>query len=177
MAIGEVRLQREDSSSRTRCLASTFGLIVARPSNVFYRMTNKSQDIRPFGPRLRHERQRLNFSQSQLAAIGGVSKTTQIAYEAGVHVPTLSYLMDIANRGADATYILTGKREETFAGDVLNWNLMGELASVVEDYVAKLPQPLTATAKMHVLRLLYSKCSVDGVIDHQLVKTALTLAA
>lgn len=140
-------------------------------------MPIKSQEIRPFGTRLKLERQRLDFSQAQFAAFGGVSKTTQIAYESGAHVPTLSYLMDVAGRGVDATYILTGKREATFAGDVLNWDLMEDLANVVEDYAAKLPRPLSVAAKMHVLRLLYSKCSVDGTIDHQLVKAALTLAA
>lgn len=140
-------------------------------------MAMKSQEFRPFGTRLKLERQRLNFSQSEFAAAGGVSKTTQIAYESGVHVPTLAYLMDVASRGADATFILTGKRAATFAGDALNWDLMEELANILEDHATKLPRPLTTSAKIHVLRLLYSRCSVDGTIDHQLLKAALTLAA
>lgn len=175
--MSETRHVRKDAGSRTRSLASTFSLIVARPSKVSYTMPIKSQEFRPFGARLKLERQRLNFSQSEFAAIGGVSKTTQIAYESGVHVPTLSYLTDIANLGVDATFVLTGKRSATFAGDALDWDLMDELSNVLEDHVSKLPRPLSPSDKMHVLRLLYSKCSVDGVVDHQLVKTALILAA
>nr|VFK14987.1 MAG: DNA-binding transcriptional regulator, XRE-family HTH domain [Candidatus Kentron sp. LPFa] len=61
--------------------------------------------------RIRTERKRLRYTQSELAAIGGVSTKTQANYEKGVHEPTGSYLAAIARAGADIGYILTGARD------------------------------------------------------------------
>nr|VFK21649.1 MAG: Helix-turn-helix domain-containing protein [Candidatus Kentron sp. LPFa]VFK35208.1 MAG: Helix-turn-helix domain-containing protein [Candidatus Kentron sp. LPFa] len=60
--------------------------------------------------RLREERKRLGYNQTDFAAIGGFSRKTQSNYEDGTHEPTASYLAAIAEEGADILYILTGQR-------------------------------------------------------------------
>lgn len=62
------------------------------------------------GERLRAERQRLDLNQTQLGESGGVTKKTQMLYEAGERFPDAAYLAAIADAGADIRYIVTGDR-------------------------------------------------------------------
>lgn len=63
-----------------------------------------------FGERLKEERGRLDMSQTQFAAVGGVGKTTQINYESGNRAPDVTYLAAIAKIGVDVLYVVTGER-------------------------------------------------------------------
>lgn len=67
------------------------------------------------GERLKEERSRLGFNQTDLAAVGGVGKTTQINYEKGAGSPDAAYLAAIAEQGADVLYIVTGERKPQLA--------------------------------------------------------------
>lgn len=60
---------------------------------------------------MREERQRLDLNQTQLGETGGVTKKTQMLYEAGDRYPDAAYLAAIAAAGADVRYIVTGERE------------------------------------------------------------------
>ena len=61
------------------------------------------------GNRLKQERLRLKFSQTDFGAIGGVTKKTQGIYEKDTRKPDAAYLTGIAHHvGADVQYILTG---------------------------------------------------------------------
>ncbi|HGM7876730.1 TPA: helix-turn-helix domain-containing protein [Pseudomonas aeruginosa] len=60
------------------------------------------------GPRLKSERTRLGFNQTDFGAIGGVQKQAQIKYEKGMRIPGADYLAAIAKAGADVQYIITG---------------------------------------------------------------------
>ncbi|MGO4813346.1 helix-turn-helix domain-containing protein [Cupriavidus sp. 2MCAB6] len=62
------------------------------------------------GERLREERQRLDLSQEELGARGGVRKQAQLNYEKGERAPDTGYLLAIADAGVDIAYILTGHR-------------------------------------------------------------------
>lgn len=62
------------------------------------------------GDRLKEERSRLGLSQTDLAAVGGVGKTTQINYEKGSGSPDARYLAAAADRGVDVLYVVTGVR-------------------------------------------------------------------
>lgn len=64
------------------------------------------------GMRLREERQRLDVNQTQLGECGGVTKKTQMLYEAGERFPDAAYLAAIANAGADIQYVVTGVRSD-----------------------------------------------------------------
>lgn len=60
--------------------------------------------------RLRGERIRLDLSQTAMAALAGVRKGTQLAWEAGRSSPTAAALASFAEAGADVQFIVTGKR-------------------------------------------------------------------
>ncbi|WLI08314.1 helix-turn-helix domain-containing protein [Pseudomonas sp. FP597] len=63
--------------------------------------------------RLKEERARLKLSQTDLGAVGGVGKTTQINYEKGVGSPDATYLAAVAQLGMDILYVVTGERKPT----------------------------------------------------------------
>lgn len=65
------------------------------------------------GERLKEERERIGLSQTALAQIGGVGKTTQIKYEKGASSPDSSYLSAVSDEGVDIFYVLKGQRSET----------------------------------------------------------------
>ncbi len=62
-----------------------------------------------FGHRLRAERERVGLNQKEFGAIGGVSKTTQLNYEADERHPDTKYLDAIAALGVDLVFLLTGR--------------------------------------------------------------------
>ena len=63
-----------------------------------------------FFERLREERKRLKLNQSQLAALAGTTKNSQLNYEKGNVCPSATYLAAIAAAGVDVQYVLTGQR-------------------------------------------------------------------
>ncbi|SCW97475.1 helix-turn-helix domain-containing protein [Pseudomonas sp. NFACC05-1] len=63
-----------------------------------------------FCERLRAERTRLGLNQTDFAALAGVTKKTQMLYEAGERVPDANYLAAIAEAGADLSFIVTGQK-------------------------------------------------------------------
>jgi transcriptional regulator with XRE-family HTH domain len=69
--------------------------------------------LNTFFERLKEERKRLGFNQTQFAAFGGVQKGAQVNYEAGERNPDAGYLAAIAAKGADVLWIITGEREFT----------------------------------------------------------------
>lgn len=70
----------------------------------------------PIGERLKQERKRLGFNQSDFAAIGEATRKTQYNYECGERPPDGGYLAAIAAIGADVLYILTGTRSGELGG-------------------------------------------------------------
>ena len=62
------------------------------------------------GERLREERERLEFNQTDFAALGDASLRSQIEWEKGKAFPNAKLLSAWATAGADVQYILTGVR-------------------------------------------------------------------
>ena len=62
-----------------------------------------------FADRLKIERKRLNKTQLEFSALGGVAKTAQIYYEAGNAEPHSGYLLALANAGVDMNYLFHGE--------------------------------------------------------------------
>lgn len=62
------------------------------------------------GERLREERERLGYNQTDFAGLGGASLRSQIEWEKGKAFPNAKVLSAIAAAGADVQYILTGIR-------------------------------------------------------------------
>lgn len=71
------------------------------------------------GERLKLERERLDLSQTQFGAVGGVTKQAQIRYEKGERKPDVLYLIEISKLGIDIDYILFGTNGQ---GETLNMN-------------------------------------------------------
>lgn len=63
-----------------------------------------------FGERLRAERERLGFTQAELANLAGIHRNTQARYENANTHPTPLYLDAIRPLGADVEYVMTGQR-------------------------------------------------------------------
>lgn len=65
------------------------------------------------GERLKSEREKLGLNQTQLGAIGGVQKQSQLKYENDVTSPTATYLAEVAKIGIDIQYVVLGTRADT----------------------------------------------------------------
>ncbi|MDF9433004.1 XRE family transcriptional regulator [Chromohalobacter israelensis] len=63
------------------------------------------------GTRLRHERERLGFTQTQMGDMAGVTKNTQRLYETDQRSPKADYLALLDAEGVDVSYVLTGRRD------------------------------------------------------------------
>lgn len=61
------------------------------------------------GKRLKDERKRLGYNQTDFSALGGVQISAQVNYENDRRYPDTAYLAAIATTGADVLYILTGE--------------------------------------------------------------------
>lgn len=62
------------------------------------------------GERLREERERLGMSQTEFGVLLGVSRGTQKNYELGANSLDLRYVAALEEHGADAAFVLTGRR-------------------------------------------------------------------
>lgn len=65
------------------------------------------------GARLKEERERLGFSQTEFAALTGASKKTQIRWEQGESHPGSDALAIWMTHGLDVLYVLSGQRAGT----------------------------------------------------------------
>jgi transcriptional regulator with XRE-family HTH domain len=64
-----------------------------------------------FGERLKEERKRLGFTQADFAARVGVSRNTQMNYEAEEREPGIGYIASIEEIGVNSGYVVTGSRD------------------------------------------------------------------
>ncbi|WBG66966.1 XRE family transcriptional regulator [Pseudomonas citronellolis] len=62
------------------------------------------------GERLKEERERLGYSQTDFAAQAGASKNSQYNYEKGDRSPDAEYLAAVSKAGVDVLYVVTGRR-------------------------------------------------------------------
>jgi transcriptional regulator with XRE-family HTH domain len=79
-----------------------------------------------FSERLRAERVRMGLTQGQFAALGGMTKNTQLAYERepdedGYLSPCVDYLLRLGEAGMDVQYVMFGSYQpDTFSLEVRN---------------------------------------------------------
>jgi len=62
------------------------------------------------GSRIREQREKIGYSQGDLAEKAGVTARSQRNYEAGTRVPDATYLAAIAPLGIDINYVLNGDK-------------------------------------------------------------------
>jgi len=135
-------------------------------------MSTKIQEFRNFGDFIRSERQRLKMTQAEFAAIGRVSKTTQVSYEANETEPQASYLARLAEAGADATWILTGRS----APSEVKWEMLFEIRNLVEEWAEGQRKSPTQEQKDNLVRSLYNQFCATGTIKPQEVQATFRIA-
>lgn len=81
------------------------------------------------GERLKEERERLGYNQTDFVRIAGVTLQSQGNYESGRREPSTSYFAAIAAAGADVQYIITGVRCSAVAA-----GLTREEVEILEGY-------------------------------------------
>jgi len=64
------------------------------------------------GDRLLAERTRLGITQQEMADLGSVSRPTYRLYEEGKREPSLGYIVDISDNGADFIFLMFGATDE-----------------------------------------------------------------
>lgn len=60
--------------------------------------------------RIKEIRTRMKRTQTEFGALGGVSKSSQVAYEVGRTEPSSTYLANLAEVGVNVVYLLTGRQ-------------------------------------------------------------------
>ncbi|WP_102663618.1 helix-turn-helix domain-containing protein [Herbaspirillum sp. BH-1] len=60
------------------------------------------------GERLKAERTRLGFNQTEFAAVGGVQRRAQVFYEQDERRPDAGYLLAVSRLGVDIQFVVTG---------------------------------------------------------------------
>lgn len=105
--------------------------------------------------RLRQERARLDLSQGDMAAAGGISLRTQAAWEKGEQSPNADYLVSVSARGVDVLFVLTGRYqwEQAPGGEGAPSSILsGDEQTLVKGFNS-LPEKAKATVKDLVLIL------------------------
>lgn len=74
------------------------------------RVNINEQFMTRLGTRLRDERLRIGLSQDEFAAVGGIARRSQTAYESDERAPDADYLLAVRKIGVDVHYVLTGER-------------------------------------------------------------------
>lgn len=94
------------------------------------------------GDRLREARNRLALKQSDLADIGGISRATQVSYEAGTTEPTTAYLRQVQMSDIDIPYVLFGHskneaKEALNLGSSIDWSLLQQAYEHVDYFLMR----------------------------------------
>lgn len=84
--------------------------------------------------RLRTARTRIGLKQFELAEAGGVSRATQVSYEAGTTEPTTQYLRDIQKTGIDLSFILFGIKERDSVSTASDWTTLHQAVEALDDF-------------------------------------------
>jgi Helix-turn-helix. len=125
------------------------------------------------GLRLRGERKRLGLTQSQLGARGGVSLSSQHAYESALHRPDSKYLALVAEAGVDVAYVLLGRKSAQRLPSGEDWKAMEEIWFRIEQSVIEHGGGMPLALKFHFLRSFYEQYLANRQLD--LERYAVTL--
>lgn len=128
------------------------------------------------GARLREERERLGFNQTNFSALGKAAKRAQVRYEAGERSPDLEYLAGVAEAGVDVLYIVTGDRK-TAAPSTFNPALLRDVVEGAEVALRSKRTKLAPAKKAELITLLYEYFKGAGAVDRAAVDRFLRLVA
>ena len=129
------------------------------------------------GNRLAEERKRLGLNQQDLATNLGVSRSSIGMIETDRASREANRLLPLAELGFDYTYVLTGRRSATVAGDLLDWDLLSTILSEIQMWSAEAEIQLTPQKTIVIAKLLYKICVESGTVSTQAVRDMLSVAA
>ena len=109
------------------------------------------------GLRLRAERKRLNLTQAQLGAVGGVSLSSQHAYEASTHAPDARYLAKIAMAGVNIHYVLLGEQPKAAVLTDDEFLALSEISRVVHKWASNRRVPTPPATQAHLIRTFFEQ--------------------
>lgn len=115
------------------------------------------------GARLKAERQRLGMSQTGIAKIGGVGKTTQINYETGRSNPDTAYLQAVAAAGVDVNYVLTG--EKSGIGNTVDVQQFEVIGRALDHMLSESNRKLSTQGLVMVAALVYNYLQEEAEAD------------
>jgi transcriptional regulator with XRE-family HTH domain len=130
-------------------------------------------DVNPptFGRRLRQERDRLELSQAELAAHGGVARTTQHIYDSDPRAPDVTYLERIRSAGVDVAFLILGERHAADRPDMLSISYSGlsNVYRVVDEFcVDDDGKPLPLESRLRFFQLVCASLKDRGSSDVEL---------
>ena len=128
------------------------------------------------GDRLREERERLGFSQTDFARLAASSKHSQIGWEKNTAAPNARYLASIADAGADVLYVVTGERK-TAAPGAFNAELLRQVVDGAESALQAKRLRLSPAKKAELVILLYEHFKGAGSVERPTVERFLRLVA
>ena len=111
--------------------------------------------------RLKEARQRLGLKQVDLAAIGNVSRATQVSYETDVTTPNTNYLRLVQGAGLDIPFVLFGINDDTLAKSAsamaVNWKLLQSAYDEVEFFCIKAAPNCPSSYRWQLIQRVYTE--------------------
>lgn len=126
---------------------------------------------------LKIERKRLGLTLQQMAEVGGVSRSSQVGYEASARVPDAGYLKKIAAAGADIHFVLYGERLSTDRSSPFDWDLHDRVLQTIEDWLSERQIALPFDKRMALLRLFLAHFALVEQIDINFINQQLAKVA
>lgn len=131
------------------------------------------------GKRLREERERLGFSQSDFAELVGASRKSQLRWEKDESAPGADVLSIWASKGLDVMYLITGQQQSRHL-------LHDEKSEIDEDLLGKIVNKLDLLAKRANRRWttgelvlqsskIYNFLIKEGIVDERKIDNVLKL--
>ncbi len=130
-----------------------------------------------FGKRLAQERQRLGWSQKQLAERMGVSRSAVAMLETDKSQLDVQRLVELGGDGFDVLYVLSGEPGKVAAARLLDWDLVFSILQGVQAWSTKRGISLPPHKESLVLKLLYQHLAEKGIVDQDAIEQAMQIAA
>lgn len=130
-----------------------------------------------FGERIRQERQRLGFSQAQVAQAAGLSKATQVGYEGGARAPDLRYLCYLGDLGFDTYFILTGTHEAEHIRSSIDWDLIQQIVAAVSSWCEAREVEIPTVKLVGLIHVFYDQFCKAGTVDTKALTNMLRLVS
>lgn len=120
-----------------------------------------------FGERLRYERKRLGLTQSELAKKLGISRNTQVNYEAMSREPDVKYLGKLEELGVNTRYLISGEEAVVTEEELQRQSeLIHQIVYEIEKSLILNPDiKISPLKKAGLVTVLFKLCYPTGFLD------------